>query len=129
GEVGSESIRNECAILSRYDRQPLLERGQPVHDVIHHDSGFELAGDQNHVLMFAATSVGGLRSNGLVVGLREPCREIDVVAAEILHNSDVCNSRWEGALSPRLNLVDLTEVTVRNALPETDQRRVKPLDV
>ena len=128
-EVSRQRIGNKRAALTGDERETLFEGGEPVHEVVRDGAVRELRRDGDHVLVLAAALEGGLRRHPCVGGVREPGRQIDVVAAEILDHPDVGDARREGPLPSGVDLVDLSEIALLEAPAQLDEGGVEPLDV
>ncbi len=129
GEVGRERVGDECAQAPGDDRDPLLERRQPVDQVVGDGAARELADDRDHVLVLAPGPVGRAGRDGGEVLLGDPGGEVDVVRAQVLDHADVRDPGRERALPPGDDLVDLADLPGLDPGAGLLQRGVVPLDV
>ena len=98
GQVAVEGVGDERAALAGDDRDPLLERGQPVDEVADHGAVLHLRRDRDEVLVLAAALVRGLGGDLGVGRLDHPGRQVDVVGGQVLDHADVGDAVGERAL-------------------------------
>ena len=89
----------------------------------------ELSGDRNEILVLTTGLGRGPSRNGGVVRASDPCREIEIVGREILHDTNVLDPCWERPDPPGGDLEDVAGLAVLKALLQLLQRRVVALDV
>src|SRR5690606_30940761 len=119
----------EAAALAGDRGEALLERAQPVDEVVDHGAVVKAAHGGDHVLVLPAALGHGVRRDRGVLLARDPAGQVDVVGGEVLDHADVRDAVREGALAAGDDLVDVAELTGLQAGAQREQRRVAPLDV
>gem|GEM_PF-3863416 len=119
GSIPSWGTRtHERAPLPRHDRRAVLVGGQPVDEMVGHQAARQLAGGRDHVLVLASRLEHGAGRNQLVVALRDPRGQIDVVGCEVLDDPDVRDARRERALTTGADLVQVAQLARFEALAQ-----------
>src|SRR5690606_7180231 len=128
-EIRSNRIGDERALLPSDDREPLLERRQPVDQVTRHSLILEAAGGYDEVFVRPPALECRLRVYGRVVALGEPGCGIEIVGTEILDDAHICDPLWEWALTSRGDLVNVPQVPVFDSSAKALEGGVIALDV
>ena len=111
------------------DGGPLLERAQPVDQVVDHRAAGQLADRGDHVLVRPAAAGHGAGRHRQVVLAGHPAGQVDVVGGQVHDHADVGDAVRERALAAGDDLVDVAELTGLQAAAQALQRRVVALDV